>query len=231
MKKALSLAAAAALLFAGAATYWRAHAGTAGSPGARRSALAKQSGGQEGPEASDARRAADAGARSATVPGVEPEQSAGGQAYPASPARAAPSRRLAESLLVSDKGLDMVEIQHQVDSGQFETLLDRMTRESDADTLEMTRIYRGALDAKLARQENFVLRKLICGAQSCAAILSAKELSETKFDETVMQAQGGVRIYSAFSSATQEPDASGMYTYSVVFTTDPRLNFIAVPTK
>lgn len=141
-----------------------------------------------------------------------------------------------EYALVSSGGLKVDVINKLISSDKFDEVMARIQFEGNADSLALTRKYGESLTAHLKSTDpNFSLNKLACGQTMCAAVMNGSIRDEDRFVSSALSmgenTSGGVRIYSAVAHMQPDANPDGSIAYRLVFTTDPNLNVLEVPSR
>ncbi|MCC7247611.1 MAG: hypothetical protein IT473_03215 [Lysobacter sp.] len=135
-----------------------------------------------------------------------------------------------ESGLVTGNSLNAEAADKLLRREDFDAVIDRLALQSNADGVELTKLYQKSLSSELkSRKSRFGLDRLACGTNVCAAVFSGTG-NDDRFSEVMdVASESGSPMYSASIFPIPPNEAGGKIVYRVIFANDPKFNSITVP--
>jgi hypothetical protein len=127
-----------------------------------------------------------------------------------------------ERRLLGEEGLDRTNIDRLLKDPHFDRVLDGLSREADADSLEMTRLYRQRLDGSFKNDPRFSIKRMQCGAHLCVATATGPVGEDDAFGELIVADARAPMLYGLLNSSVQNAGNSSIAEHRVIFTIDPR---------
>ncbi|WP_369915716.1 hypothetical protein AB8810_04815 [Xanthomonas sp. NCPPB 3005] len=141
---------------------------------------------------------------------------------------------LAEMAFLRGKAIDGGMAMRVIGSRDFDLILQKLARQAESDGLAKSRVYKDNFRDYLSEADpGFAVKDVACGAHVCMASASNTRPSDAQFS-TAVQAMAGARDARMYSTVTQtlpDPDVPGAYLYRIIFTTDPSLAAITMPSQ
>jgi len=141
---------------------------------------------------------------------------------------------LAEMAFLRGKAIDGGMAMRVIGSRDFDLILQKVARQAESDGLAKSKAYKENFKDYLSEADSgFAVKDVACGAHVCMASASNTRLSDAQFS-TAVQAMAGARdapMYSTVMQTLPDPDVPGAYLYRIIFTTDPSLAAITMPSQ
>jgi len=133
-----------------------------------------------------------------------------------------------ENRLLGARGLRGADEENVLLNPHFGQIIDALSREATADSLEMTRLYRERLALNLKPDPHFQIDRMACGAHLCVVTATGPVDQEQALSELMMAQTKGPKWYAAMPASLPPQGNATTTAYHLIFTIDPKYNSIEV---
>jgi hypothetical protein len=186
---------------------------------------------EQGPPASGAgtrdfaNEAAIAAGTATSAPAVALAPAAGSPPLPPPPPRPASPT---ENRLLGAHGLRAEDMQNALMNPHYGQLIDSLSREASADSLEMTRIYRDFLASGMKADPRFRIERMACGAHLCVLSATGPVGQDDAFANFLAGSDqknpANPKVYAVMPGSLPPTGSATSTEYRMIFTIDPKFN-------
>jgi len=137
-----------------------------------------------------------------------------------------------ENHLLSTYGLRYSDMKNVMASPHYGELIDRLSGEASADSLEMTRIYRDYLSASMKSDPRFQVDRMACGAHVCVLTARGPVGQDEAFGNFLTsdwKNPKNPKVYAVMPASLPPVGNSATTEYRLIFTIDPKFNAFEGP--
>ena len=133
-----------------------------------------------------------------------------------------------ENRLLGVRGLRVDDQNNVLLNPRFAQIIDSLSREATAETLEKTGQFRARLEANLQGDPRFRMQRIACGAHLCMATATGPVGEDEAFNSMVTAESNGPKWYAIMPGSVEPQGDEATVEYRVVFTIDPKFDAFEV---